>query len=84
MSGYVRKSPGLCKNCGGQLTRHQRNYCNECLLEYYHSTGSMGAYRSLVLRGYGGMLMLEHLAGRGHTIPKQAGPAPTDKENSDE
>ena len=83
MNEYVQKSTGLCKNCGGQLTRQQRNYCNECLLEYYHSTGSMGAYNTLVRRGYGGMLMLEHLAGR-HTIPKQAGPAPTDEENSDE
>lgn len=83
MSRYVRKSPCLCKNCGEQLTRHQRNYCNECLLEYYHRTGSTGAYNALVRRGYGGMLMLEHLADR-YTIPKQAGPAPNDKENSDE
>lgn len=83
MNEYVQKSQGLCKNCGGKLTRQQRNYCNECLLEYYHSTGSMGAYNTLVRRGYGGMLMLGHLADR-HIIPKQAGPAPNDKESSDE
>ena len=83
MNKYVRKSPGLCKNCGGQLTGQQRNYCNECLLEYYHSTGSMGAYNTLVRRGYGGLLMLEHLADR-YTIPKQAEPAPTYEEDSDE
>lgn len=84
MSRYVRKSSVYCKDCGAKLIKQQRNYCNDCLLKYYRSTGSMGAYTTLVRRGYGGMLMLEHLASRGHIIPKQAGPAPNDKESSDE
>ena len=83
MSRYVRKSSVYCKDCGAKLIKQQRNYCNDCLLKYYRSTGSMGAYTALVRRGYGGMLMLEHLADR-YTIPKQAGPAPYDKESSDE
>lgn len=83
MSRYVRKSSVYCKDCGAKLIKQQRNYCNDCLLNYYRRTNSRGAYTTLVRRGYGGMLMLEHLADR-YTIPKQAGPAPNDKENSDE
>lgn len=80
---YIREST-ICKNCGGELKKTARNYCDDCLFQYYYKTKSQKAYDILVRRGYGGRLMLEHLAGRGHKIQRTDTPAPSDKESKDE
>ena len=52
----------ICKVCGIELPKLYRSYCTECLLKHYHRTNSPGAYDSLVRRGFGEMLLMEHLS----------------------
>ena len=54
-------APKYCKNCGGVLPTKIHNYCDKCIIDYYYKTKSKGAYEALVRRGYGGILMMEHL-----------------------
>ena len=62
---YIRKCV-YCKVCGAELPKGTRNYCTDCLLKYYHETHSRGAYNSLVRRGLGDLLMMEHLASKNY------------------
>lgn len=50
-----------CKDCGAILPPKQRQYCNDCLIKFYHATKSKTAYESLVRRGFGEMLLMESL-----------------------